>query len=126
MEALGEFLQNKKGKTSWWWNKYIEEAAEKRKAYNKQRKTSDKKKNGKYYKRCCIYVKRKVSRVKNEAWENKCRIIVENIGHTRTTQAWRIVKALKQIDFIDTFKRMQGLPSIIAHKRHSRVPAGEW
>lgn len=94
MEALGkkeksnkEFLENINDDTK----RCI---LEKKQLYEKWLNT-DKPEDLEKYREKNREVKRRVPREKNEKWESICQNIEQNIGRTRNTEAWRIIKALR-------------------------------
>ena len=95
-EALGEKVFTYKGRRNDWWNGSIESVVqEKKKAYVKWLATNDDE-DRRYYMRCCREAKKAVVEAKNESWETRCRLIDDNIGGSRSTEAWRAMKCLRK------------------------------
>jgi len=93
-EALGE--QEGGEKTKYWWNKDIENLIkEKRKLYHIWLTTQEPE-DRKQYARANREVKRAVVKAKNDAWNKRCSEVESYIGGTRSQEAWKTIKNMKQ------------------------------
>lgn len=94
-EALGQKDKEIKRKNDVWWNDSLEHlVSEKKIAYHKWLATQDPE-DRKSYMRCNYEVKKEKKKAMNKFWERKCDEMDRLIGSSKSRQAWKTIRTLK-------------------------------
>lgn len=109
-EALG-IDNNQKYNRPYWWDREIEEKIRHKKEIYKKLLQSRDDETRAEYKRINRQVKQEVIKRKNKTWEKKCDYIDKHLGGTRSSEAWKTIKAMR------TTSRNKVVMNSISHRQ---------